>query len=77
MLQCALSGLNAQLMSVDQVDENENTGKVNLGLSVIVRVTLKDGSFHEVRRNSFGYEYNEIVREHRLTRLAGHWLWPH
>jgi DNA repair and recombination protein RAD52 len=33
---------------MDQVDENENTGKVNLGLSVIVRVTLKDGSFHEV-----------------------------
>ena len=52
MLQCALSGLNVQLMSADQVDENENTGKVNLGLSVIVRVTLKDGSFHEVRKSS-------------------------
>lgn len=40
-------------MPADQVDENENTGKVNLGLSVIVRVTLKDGSFHEVRKSNF------------------------
>lgn len=53
MLQCALFGPNAQLMPADQVDENENTGKVNLGLSVIVRVTLKDGSFHEVRKSNF------------------------
>lgn len=31
-----------------QVDESPNTGKVSLGLSVIVRVTLKDGAYHEV-----------------------------
>ncbi|KAF7719130.1 Uncharacterized protein PECH_001759 [Penicillium ucsense] len=36
-----------QRVDIDFVDENENTGKVSLGLSVIVRVTLKDGSFHE------------------------------
>ncbi|KAJ5875622.1 DNA repair and recombination protein radC [Penicillium subrubescens] len=36
-----------QRVDIDFVDENETTGKVNLGLSVIVRVTLKDGSFHE------------------------------
>ena len=32
----------------NQVDENESTGKISLGLSVIVRVTLRDGAFHEV-----------------------------
>lgn len=31
-----------------QVEESPNTGKISLGLSVIVRVTLKDGTFHEV-----------------------------
>ena len=35
------------LMSI-QVDEAAGTGKINLGLSVIVRVTLRDGTFHEV-----------------------------
>ena len=32
---------------VDFLDENPSTGRINLGLSVIVRVTLKDGAFHE------------------------------
>lgn len=30
------------------MDESQNTGKVSLGLSVIVRVTLRDGTYHEV-----------------------------
>jgi DNA repair and recombination protein RAD52 len=34
-------------MQVDFVDENTTTGKISLGLSVIVRVTLKDGAYHE------------------------------
>lgn len=34
-------------IQVDFVDENPNTLKVSLGLSVIVRVTLRDGTFHE------------------------------
>lgn len=34
-------------MQVDFVDENPQTFKVSLGLSVIVRVTLRDGTFHE------------------------------
>lgn len=38
-----------------QADENENTGKMSLGLSVIVRVTLKDGSFHEVMAPVYAY----------------------
>ena len=32
---------------VDFLDENPSTGRINLGLSVIVRVTLKDGTYHE------------------------------
>lgn len=33
----------------DKVDESPTTGKISLGLSVIVRVTLRDGTYHEVR----------------------------
>ena len=32
---------------VDFVDENTSTLKVSMGISVIVRVTLRDGTFHE------------------------------
>ena len=32
----------------DKVDESPTTGKISLGLSVIVRVTLRDGTYHEV-----------------------------
>jgi recombination DNA repair RAD52 pathway protein len=31
------------------MDENKETGRVSLGLSVIVRITLRDGTYHEVR----------------------------
>lgn len=34
-------------VQVDFVDENPQTLKISLGLSVIVRVTLRDGTFHE------------------------------
>ncbi len=42
------NGWSSQIMdmSVDFVDELQG-GRINVGLSVIVRVTLKDGSFHE------------------------------
>lgn len=36
-----------QNIQIDFVDENATTGRISLGLSVIVRVTLKDGTFHE------------------------------
>ncbi|RMD40743.1 hypothetical protein DV735_g4393, partial [Chaetothyriales sp. CBS 134920] len=36
-----------QQIQIDFVDENPSTGKVSLGLSVVVRVTLKDGTYHE------------------------------
>jgi len=31
-----------------QVDESQSSGKISLGLSVIMRVTLRDGAYHEV-----------------------------
>lgn len=31
-----------------QVEEIPNTGRVNMAASVIMRVTLRDGTFHEV-----------------------------
>lgn len=34
-------------MQVDFVDENVQSGKISLGLSTIVRVTLRDGTYHE------------------------------
>ncbi|KAH1544366.1 hypothetical protein KXV81_005248 [Aspergillus fumigatus] len=36
-----------QNIQIDFVEESQNTGKISLGLSVIVRVTLKDGTYHE------------------------------
>jgi DNA repair and recombination protein RAD52 len=43
------NGWSSQIMDVqvDFVDEHPQTLKITLGLSVIVRVTLKDGTFHE------------------------------
>lgn len=34
-------------MQVDFADVHPQTGKISLGLSVVVRVTLRDGTFHE------------------------------
>ncbi|KAL2758204.1 hypothetical protein ACRALDRAFT_2025835 [Sodiomyces alcalophilus JCM 7366] len=36
-----------QNIQVDFVDENPQTMRISLGLSVIVRVTLRDGTYHE------------------------------
>ena len=36
-----------QNIQIDFVDEHPETRKITLGLSVIVRVTLKDGTYHE------------------------------
>ncbi|KKK26984.1 hypothetical protein ARAM_002616 [Aspergillus rambellii] len=36
-----------QNIGIDFVEESPNTGRVNIGLSVIMRVTLKDGAYHE------------------------------
>ncbi|KAM7223375.1 hypothetical protein V8F06_001252 [Rhypophila decipiens] len=36
-----------QDLQVDFVDEDERSHKISLGLSVVVRVTLRDGTYHE------------------------------
>ena len=36
-----------QNIQVDFADENQQTNRVSIGLSVIVRVTLRDGTYHE------------------------------
>ncbi|KAL8874341.1 MAG: hypothetical protein Q9174_000292 [Haloplaca sp. 1 TL-2023] len=36
-----------QQIQIDFVEESPTSGKVSLGLSVIVRVTLRDGTYHE------------------------------
>jgi DNA repair and recombination protein RAD52 len=36
-----------QNIQIDFVDENTQTGRVSIGLSVVVRVTLRDGTYHE------------------------------
>lgn len=43
------NGWSSQIkeIQVDFVDEHPQTLKISLGLSVIVRVTLRDGTFHE------------------------------
>lgn len=43
-------------VSHSQVDENPQNGKVSLGLSIVVRITLKDGTFHEVKLFSSTYK---------------------
>lgn len=45
-------------IQVDFVDENPTTLKFSLGLSVIVRVTLRDGTFHE----DIGYGHMENAK---------------
>jgi hypothetical protein len=49
------------LTLLDQVEENQNTGRVSLGLSVIMRVTLRDGTFHEVRQSNSTWNRNELL----------------
>ncbi|SMY29275.1 unnamed protein product [Zymoseptoria tritici ST99CH_1A5] len=47
-----------QNVQIDFVDENPSTQRINLGLSTIVRVTLRDGAFHE----DIGYGHCENVK---------------
>lgn len=36
-----------KIITIDFIDENPHNGKISLGLSVTVRVTLRDGTYHE------------------------------
>ena len=58
-------------LKIGQVDENQSTGKVSLGLSVIVRVTLRDGTYHEAN-------YNTPLRVAlKANIVAGYWIWSY
>ncbi|PGH16447.1 hypothetical protein AJ79_01778 [Helicocarpus griseus UAMH5409] len=50
-------------IQIDFVDENPNTAKISLGLSVIMRVTLKDGTYHE----DIGYGHCENSKSKALA----------
>ncbi|KAK2753369.1 DNA repair protein rad52 [Onygenales sp. PD_40] len=52
-----------QNIQIDFVDENPNTAKISLGLSVIIRVTLKDGTYHE----DIGYGHCENSKSKALA----------
>ncbi|OJD11588.1 hypothetical protein AJ78_07674 [Emergomyces pasteurianus Ep9510] len=52
-----------QNIQIDFVDDNPNTARISLGLSVIVRVTLKDGTFHE----DIGYGHCENSKSKALA----------
>ncbi|KAK6202585.1 Rad52 protein [Scheffersomyces amazonensis] len=54
------NGWNSELISqqVDFVDTHGNTGRFSMGLSVVVRVTIRDGTYHE----DFGYGYIENAK---------------
>ena len=54
------NGWSSQIkeVQVDFVDEDARSQKVSLGLSVIVRVTLRDGTFHE----DIGYGHMENAK---------------
>jgi DNA repair and recombination protein RAD52 len=47
-----------QNIQVDYVDENPSTQRVSMGISVIVRITLRDGTFHE----DVGYSHSENIK---------------
>ncbi|KAI5962775.1 RAD52 [Candida theae] len=54
------NGWNSEVVSceIDYLDTHGNTGRCSLGLSVVVRVTLKDGTFHE----DIGYGFFDNAR---------------
>lgn len=58
------NGWSSELISV-QVDflDSLGSGRVSLGLSVVVRITIKDGTFHE----DFGYGFIENAKNKALA----------
>lgn len=54
------NGWSTELITsqVDYVDVHRPTNKVSLGLSVVVRITIRDGTYHE----DFGYGFIENAR---------------
>jgi DNA repair and recombination protein RAD52 len=59
------NGWNSELISsqVDYFDTHGNTGRFSMGLSVVVRVTIKDGTYHE----DFGYGYIDNAKSKAMA----------
>lgn len=53
-----------------QIDENQNSGRVTMGLSVVMRVTLKDGTYHEVNIPAFIRICFHYVRQLTASRIS-------
>lgn len=59
------NGWNSELIStqVDYFDTHGNTGRYSMGLSVVVRVTIKDGTYHE----DFGYGFIDNAKSKAMA----------
>ncbi|KAI5956715.1 RAD52 [Candida jiufengensis] len=59
------NGWNSELISceIDYFDTHGNSGKYSLGLSIVVRVTIKDGTFHE----DIGYGFVENAKSKAMA----------
>jgi DNA repair and recombination protein RAD52 len=59
------NGWNSELIStqVDYFDTHGNTGRFSMGLSVVVRVTIKDGTYHE----DFGYGFIDNAKSKAMA----------
>ncbi|ODV78906.1 recombination protein Rad52, partial [Suhomyces tanzawaensis NRRL Y-17324] len=59
------NGWNSELIStqVDYFDTHGNSGRFSMGLSVVVRVTIKDGAYHE----DFGYGYIDNAKSKAMA----------
>lgn len=59
------NGWNSELIStqVDYFDTHGNTGRYSMGLLVVVRVTIKDGTYHE----DFGYGFIDNAKSKAMA----------
>ncbi|CAH2351685.1 DNA repair and recombination protein Rad52p [[Candida] railenensis] len=59
------NGWCSELISsqVDYFDTHGNTGRISMGLSVVVRITIRDGTYHE----DFGYGYIENAKNKAMA----------
>lgn len=59
------NGWSSELIStqVDFLDVHSTSGRISMGLSVVVRITIKDGTFHE----DFGYGFIENAKNKAMA----------
>lgn len=59
------NGWSSELISsqVDYFDTHSNSGRISMGLSVVVRITIKDGTYHE----DFGYGYIDNAKNKAMA----------